>query len=241
MNEKMIAKLEAKGFNRWTKETSRGTIDRLYLNATACGLEVTYYNTGNVSSAHFDGERISNAEGRRMLSQKTYIDLKDDSIHSDYWNDTFKDIAQNLIDEATAEIEAEEKAENETAQAVEETEPKKWYAVMQNANDDDWSYGSADKEEAMRMVIARLEDYPEGYIAVIENDVCVEEIRQDDFDTVYCYASRIVKAHDWDACRDDIEHLMYWLDMKDEWDSADDMTSEDVIRKAGRKIGIDLV
>ena len=111
MNDKMIAKLEAKGFKRWTKETSRGTIDRLYLNAQACGLELTYYKTGNVSSAHFNGERISNAEGRRMYAQKTYIDLKDDSIHSDYWNDKFRDIAQELVDEATAEIEAEEQTE----------------------------------------------------------------------------------------------------------------------------------
>ena len=145
MNEKMIAKLEVKGFKRWTKETSRGTLDRLYLNAQACGLEVEYYKTGNVSSAHFNGERISNAEGRRMLAQKTYIDLKDDSIHSDYWNDTFKDIAQSLIDEATAEIEAEEKAEIEQAETEVVEETAEVEAENENQEDkmEDWEKGFA--------------------------------------------------------------------------------------------------
>ena len=50
-----------------------------------------------------------------------------------------------------------------------------------------------------------------------------------------------MKAEDWDACRDDIEHLMHWLDMDEEWAQADDMTAENVIRKAGKQIGIDLV
>jgi len=104
MNEKMIAKLETKGFKRWTK----GSMDRLYLNAQACGLEVTYYNTGNVKSARFDGEYISNGAGRRMLNQKTYIDLSNDSVHSTYWDDTFAEIAQALMNEAKAELESRE-------------------------------------------------------------------------------------------------------------------------------------
>ena len=119
MNEKMIAKLESKGFNRWTK----GNFDRLYINPQKLGLEVEYYKTGNVSGSKWNGEHISHAEARRMLNAKIYIDLKDDSLHCDhYWCDTLKDAAQELIDEATAEIEAEEKSEVEKTQAVEETE-----------------------------------------------------------------------------------------------------------------------
>ena len=108
MNEKMITKLEAKGFKRWTK----GNMDRMYINPQALGLQVEYYKTGNISDSIWNGERISHAEARRMLNAKTYIDLKDDSLHCDhYWNDNLKDAAQNLIDEATAEIEAEEQIE----------------------------------------------------------------------------------------------------------------------------------
>lgn len=119
MNDKMIAKLESKGFNRWTK----GNMDRLYINAQTMGLTVRYHKTGTVAEAYWNGERISNGEARRMMSAKTYIDLKDGSLHSDnYWCDTLKDAAQALIDEVTAEIVAEEKAESEKVQAVEETE-----------------------------------------------------------------------------------------------------------------------
>ena len=128
-------------------------------------------------------------------------------------------------------------------------ENKKWYAVMTNHYDDDWGTGSFDKEEAMRMVIDNIDKVDpynqctceDGYIAVIENDTCVEEIEQEDFDAPYYYAARIVKAKDWDEARDDIEHLMYWLDMEKEWNQADDMTFEDVIHEEGKKIGVELV
>ena len=117
----------------------------------------------------------------------------------------------------------------------------KWYAVMTDSSDNDWGTGSFDIREAEKMVVNNLDVYPDGYIAVIENNTCIDTIETEDFSSVYMYAARIIKAHDWDACRDDIEHLMYWLDMDEEWAQADDMTAENVIRKAGQKIGIDLV
>jgi len=49
----------------------------------------------------------------------------------------------------------------------------KWYAVMRDNDDTDWGYGSYDFEEAKQM----LDDIEGEYIAVIEDDVCVEEIR----------------------------------------------------------------
>lgn len=104
MNDTMIKKLESKGFKRWTKETARGTIDRLYISAKMLGLTVEYYKTGAVKFAEWNGEPVSHAEGRRMLNAKIYIDLKDDSLHCDkYWNDVLKNAAQTLIDEAEKE------------------------------------------------------------------------------------------------------------------------------------------
>ena len=73
-----IEELEALGFKRWTKNG----MDRLYVNASALGLNCEYYKTGNISGAWFDGECISNCEARRMKSSKTYIDIKTEKIYS---------------------------------------------------------------------------------------------------------------------------------------------------------------
>jgi len=56
-----------------------------------------------------------------------------------------------------------------------------WYAVMRDCDDQDWGYGSYVLDEAKEM----CEKYPEGYIAVIDNNtdnpVCIEEMHQDEF------------------------------------------------------------
>lgn len=52
-----------------------------------------------------------------------------------------------------------------------------WYAVMRDDVDADWGTGSYDLAEAKRI----LENYPDGYIAVIEegdDPICIEEIRE---------------------------------------------------------------
>lgn len=85
-----IDELTKLGFNRWTK----GTMDRLYINAYTLGLEVTRYRTGNISGAKFDGEEISHAEGYRMLAAKTYIDIKTGNVYSD--NNQLKAAAARL-------------------------------------------------------------------------------------------------------------------------------------------------
>lgn len=71
LNENTIAAYEAMGFKRWIK----GSMDRLYINVTRLGLEVDYYKTGNVSSATWQGESISNADARRLLGSKVYVDV----------------------------------------------------------------------------------------------------------------------------------------------------------------------
>ena len=90
MTDSRIKELEQMGFNRWTK----GNMDRLYINAKQLGLICTYYKTGNIQSAHFDGERISNSGGYRMKSAKTYIDIKTEKVYSD--NDALAEKAAKL-------------------------------------------------------------------------------------------------------------------------------------------------
>lgn len=108
LNEKQIAALENKGFKRWTK----GTMDRLYINADTLGLEVERYKTGNVSSAYYRGERISNSRGREMVYAKTYIDIATGKLTSGNW--TLEQDAQQLYDETLEELEEAEQAAETT-------------------------------------------------------------------------------------------------------------------------------
>ena len=59
-------------------------------------------------------------------------------------------------------------------------ENKIWYAIMQDNDDQDWGTGTFDREEAIDRVKAMRDEYPEAYIAVIDDDedpICIEEIR----------------------------------------------------------------
>ncbi len=79
MDKRDISKLLAAGGKRWSKYGK----DRIYIDVTTLGLEVEYYKTGNVSSAAWQGETISNADGRRLLCSKVYVDCTDGSLHVD--------------------------------------------------------------------------------------------------------------------------------------------------------------
>ena len=79
VTEERITELEKLGFKRWMK----GNLDRLYINAAQLGLVCDYYNTGNIKSAEFNGESISNCQARRMKAAKTFIDVKTGKVHSD--------------------------------------------------------------------------------------------------------------------------------------------------------------
>lgn len=87
-----IAALENKGFNRWTK----GDIDRLYIKPTYLGLDLEYYKSGNISSATFNGDSISNSEGRRLNATKCYVDVATRKVVCD--NEELKQAAQELLD-----------------------------------------------------------------------------------------------------------------------------------------------
>ena len=64
-------------------------------------------------------------------------------------------------------------------EAITMNNTKIWYAVMMDAYDDDWGKGSFDMDVAIEMVRSNLDLYPDGYIAVIndETGVCIDEIR----------------------------------------------------------------
>ena len=78
MTNEKIRELEGMGFKRWQK----GEYDRLYINADQLGLECKYYKTGNIKSACFDGDEISNSEAYRMKAAKTYIDVATGEVFS---------------------------------------------------------------------------------------------------------------------------------------------------------------
>ena len=113
LNEKIIKALEKKGFNRWTK----GTIDRLYINAEMLGLKLDYYKTGNICSASYRGEYISNNHAREMKAAKTYVDITDGTVHSTSW--TLQKDAEIMLDDTMEEVEQETDEDEATAVAAE--------------------------------------------------------------------------------------------------------------------------
>ena len=80
LTEEGIEKLVALGATRWSKYGK----DRIYLKniAKELGLEFERYNTGNICSATFKGEVISNSKCGRMLGQmeKAFIDITTSEI-----------------------------------------------------------------------------------------------------------------------------------------------------------------
>ena len=117
LNEMQIAALEEKGFRRWTK----GTMDRLYINAETLGLDVERYKTGNVCSAYYRGERISHNRGSAMVNAKTYIDIATGELISDNW--TLEQDARHLYEETMEALEIAEAEVAEEAEAA-ETNPE---------------------------------------------------------------------------------------------------------------------
>lgn len=60
------------------------------------------------------------------------------------------------------------------------TEKNIWYAILLDNDDNDWGTGSHDLNEAISKAQALRDEYPDAYIAVIddgEDPTCVEEIR----------------------------------------------------------------
>lgn len=92
LSDDEIEALTNKGFNRWTK----GDMDRLYIKPTYLGLDLEYYKSGNISSATFNGESISNSEARRLNATKCYVDIATRKVVCD--NEELKQAAQEVLD-----------------------------------------------------------------------------------------------------------------------------------------------
>lgn len=113
MTENMIKKLEAKGFKRWTK----GEHDRLYANVEDFGLELHHYNSGNISGATLNGEKISNSYGAEIKRNTSiYINVNDGEL---YLTDRANDEIVANVKAAIAEAEEEAAAEEATQEPAE--------------------------------------------------------------------------------------------------------------------------
>ena len=93
MNEQTTTKiLTDAGGKLWEKSINNGMLRRIYFNADLVvefiGLSVSRYNTGNISGATLNGEKISNSEAGRILSgmDKIYYDLNDGKFH---WTENY--------------------------------------------------------------------------------------------------------------------------------------------------------
>lgn len=74
-NEKTTEqKLIEAGCSVWEKYGKK----RIYINveqmSAVFGLTVNFYNTGNISSAYLQGEKISNRQAYRLLENKMFFD-----------------------------------------------------------------------------------------------------------------------------------------------------------------------
>jgi hypothetical protein len=74
MSEQVVEKLVSLGGKRWQKTGNNGeAMDRVYFDAKILrelyGLKLSFYNTGNISSATLDGEHVSNSQAGRILGE----------------------------------------------------------------------------------------------------------------------------------------------------------------------------
>lgn len=79
-----VETLTAIGGSRWTKND----MDRIYFNncTSLAGLETTNYKTGNIASATYKGETISNSQAYKLAGtiEKLWFDVADGKFHCRY-------------------------------------------------------------------------------------------------------------------------------------------------------------
>ena len=86
--------LQDKSHNLWEKYSKK----RLYLDfAKIVNLEINKYNTGNISSALLDGEKISNSKAYKYMQGKAYINLDDNTLVCQYMHNDIKDILEEKL------------------------------------------------------------------------------------------------------------------------------------------------
>ncbi|MGA5820789.1 hypothetical protein ACPC54_23350 [Kitasatospora sp. NPDC094028] len=96
-----VENLLAIGGNRWQKNG----MDRVYLNdwASFAGLSTSHYNTGNIASASWQGEHISNSQARLILGSltKVWFDTADGKLHGYFGHSESRIATQDEIWQAT--------------------------------------------------------------------------------------------------------------------------------------------
>ena len=103
MNENQINKMLEIG-SEWQKNN----MHRIYFNDIAAlyGLHTSHYNTGNISGATLDGEKISNTSARKlavqMVSMKIWYDFADDKFHGKWYDSDYD--AKDIFAIVTSEI-----------------------------------------------------------------------------------------------------------------------------------------
>jgi hypothetical protein len=86
--------IEDESNNLWEKYNKR----RLYLDfAKIINLEVDRYNTGNISSAFLEGEKISNSKAYKYLQGKAFIDLNTNTLECQYMHSDIIELLQDAL------------------------------------------------------------------------------------------------------------------------------------------------
>lgn len=90
------------GGSHWTKAGN----DRVYINdwTEYAGLEVTRYNTGNISAATYQGHAISNSQAYKILGsvEKVWFDAADGKLHCRYGLTESREVSKTQLFEDIA-------------------------------------------------------------------------------------------------------------------------------------------
>jgi hypothetical protein len=95
INIETIQKLiEDDSHNLWEKYNKK----RLYLDfAKIINLQVDRYNTGNISSASLEGEKISNSKAYKYIQGKAFIDLLSNTLQCKYMHSEIVELLENKL------------------------------------------------------------------------------------------------------------------------------------------------
>ena len=162
-----INTLTDRGFKRWTKKLSNGKVmDRLYIKPEYLGLELTRHKSGNISSATFNGERISNSEARRIEGTKCYVDVATKEVVCD--REDLKQAAQEVVDDALkAKSQQEKQAPKEVTKTAKELES----ATKETQNDADIRFGTVEDAEARGRIDIAADDVNELFDRIEDMDM----------------------------------------------------------------------
>lgn len=155
-----IKTLTDRGFTRWTKKLPNGkVIDRLYINPEYLGLELTRYKSGNISSAKFNGETISNSEARRIEGTKCYVDVATKEVVCD--REDLKQAAQEVVDNVLSKEKPQVLAQAETKKAAQKDSVQEELTVKEAQNDADIRFGTVEEAEARGRIDIAADDVSE--------------------------------------------------------------------------------